>query len=346
MKINRVALLSILFNLFAKRKVASVVRTTLCLVLLASPVFADSFGMCAYDFTDTVKSEMGSYIGVALGLTVLLIAFAFMLGSMTSNPQFIVFYKDELYHLMFSVILLVGLSSIFYLSCVTFRSFLDFAFVQLGLGNSECYKDISSVQDIAGCYFTRLISNVRSFASSAIRGSIQNEMDSTKIIGVSNPVTGGVYLPWNAYKRTYAMQLDMVATMFAIPALVSITMQKILVSFSNDFVRWILPIAFFLRVLPPARQMGNILIALSLAFYIIIPVFYALNGAMDEAVFKDCSAYNDVIKDTVMGDCTNSNTNFWMAARAIPQAYFLPNLTLAILITFLAGINKALKVIT
>jgi hypothetical protein len=47
----------------------------------------------------------------------------------------------------------------------------------------------------------------------------------------------------------------------------------------------------------------------------------------------------------VFGGC-ESEVNFWLIARAIPQAFFLPNLMLAFTITFLSGINKALRVVT
>ena len=42
--------------------------------------------------------------------------------------------------------------------------------------------------------------------------------------------------------------------------------------------------------------------------------------------------------------CSNT-AGFWAIARLVPVAFFLPNLTIAIVITFLTAMNKALKVL-
>jgi len=320
------------------------------LLLLAAISGAAPLAACANNLSDVVQSEAGAYIGIAIAFTILIIVLAFMAGTVTNNANLLVFYKDELYHLLFSVVILLGFSTIFYFSCASFSYFMDTtftsAFASAGVSNI-CYSGMESPQTVATCYFSHLESQMRAFVTLALRSSINNEMDSTLVISVTNPVSGGVYLPFTAYKRTYAMQYEMLANAFAMPALVSLSMQKILLGFSGDLVKWLLPIAFFLRILLPTRQMGNMLIALSLALFIIIPVFYAINGAMDQLVSNQCHSYDGnpgFIKDAVMGDC-DSGTSFWLVARALPQAFFLPNLTLALVVTFLSGISKALKVI-
>jgi hypothetical protein len=170
-------------------------------------------------------------------------------------------------------------------------------------------------------------------------------MSSTLIISIYTPLTGGVSLPMTAYQRTYAVQYDIVGNSFVTPALVSITMQRILVTFAVDFVQFILPAAFLLRIIPGTRMLGNMLIAFSIALYVIIPTFYALMGAMDDVVFTNCNQYNLLVADKVFGDCSSANS-FWNVARLLPQAFFLPNLMLALIITCISAIYKALRVIT
>jgi len=321
------------------------------LLLLSALSFSEPISACGYNFSQWVQSEAGLYIAIAITFTIAVITLAFIVGTVTNNANLLVFYKDELYHLFFSIAILLGFSSVFYFSCASFSYFMDTtfttAFASAGVANI-CYTGFESPQTVATCYFSHLESQVRAYVTLALRSSINNEMDSTLVISFTNPVTGGVYLPFTAYKRTYSMQYEMLANTFAMPALVSISMQKILLGFSIDLVKWLLPIAFFLRILLPTRQMGNMLIALSLALYIIIPVFYAINGAMDQIVFNDCNSYDaahpGLIQDAVMGGC-GSGTSFWLVARALPQAFFLPNLTLALVVTFMSGISKALKVI-
>jgi len=136
-----------------------------------------------------------------------------------------------------------------------------------------------------------------------------------------------------------------------IPALMSISMQKLALDFINENVlRWILPVAFLLRVFIPTRSMGNVLIALVLGLYVIVPFMYVFNFAMNDAVSGDCHLFSDAVCDYVVdsGDCANTCGNpdgFWNVGRLIPQAFFLPNLTIAILVTFMTSINKALRVI-
>jgi hypothetical protein len=313
------------------------------LLAMASLSSAIPIAACANNLSDVVQHEAGIYIGVAITLTMLIVAVAYMIGTVTNNPGLLVFYKDELYHLFFSIVLLIGFSSIFYISCVSFSTFMDSAFTNANV-SSACYSGTESPVSVAQCYFNTLETSGRSLVTLDLRNSINNEMDSTLVISFTNPVTGGVYLPFTAYKKTYGMQFEMLANTFAMPALVSISMQKILIGFSSDLVKWLLPIAFLLRILIPTRQMGNMLIGLSLALYIIIPVFYALNGAMDDIVSKQCPNYSLLVSDQVMGNCS-SPTSFWLVARMLPQAFFLPNLTLAMVVTFMSGISKALRVL-
>jgi len=55
-------------------------------------------------------------------------------------------------------------------------------------------------------------------------------------------------------------------------------------------------------------------------------------------------AYNCGSSATAASVCSNPN-GFWNVARLIPQAFFLPNLTIALLITFLGSVHKALRLI-
>jgi hypothetical protein len=158
----------------------------------------------------------------------------------------------------------------------------------------------------------------------------------------------------DSYKRIVSNQYDIILNSLLMPALLSIGMQKLGLDFiKENVVTWFLPTAFFLRIFVPTRQMGNMLIALSLGLYVIVPFLYVFNFAMYDALLNkdDCKEFHTAVCDFVAdgGHCTvnsvcNNETGFWAIARLVPQAFFLPNLTIAILITFLAAINKALKV--
>ncbi len=320
-------------------------RSPLLLLMLVSASFA---AQCAQSlFDNVITGEAGINIGIAVSLTILVVGIIYAIGSATNNVNMLVLAKDELYHLMFSAILIVAISGVLFFSCNTLTSFLDFVLGPDGLGlmsPNGCYTGAEAPQAIATCYMKTITKQTDSTVKRMIKEAVGNEMDSTLIFSLYNPITGGVSVPLGAYRKAYAMQFDMIALNFALPALISLNLQTLVLGFSTDLLKWLLPVALLLRVLPFARNMGNMLIAITVGLYVIVPTLYALNGAMDQVVFSDCSMYASVINDQIMGGC-DSETSFWKVARAIPQAFFLPNLTLALTITFLGGINKALKVV-
>lgn len=313
------------------------------LLFLLSVSFAGPYS-CAQDFGTEFIPRMAEPIGIAIGLTVVLIALSYMLASITNNPSFSIFYKDEIFHLFVSAIMLISIGGTFYFTCVASTTFMDQAISKLQTSGSGCYSGFESPQKVAQCYTSKMEVIGKQALKSSVDDSIRQEMDSSYSFGMFNPITGGLFTPLGAYKRAYAMQLDTVANTFITPALISISVQKLFMQFSNDVVAFIIPIGLFFRFIPLTRQMGNMFLALALGIYVILPVIYAVNGVMDEYIFSH-SCDNSIVGDLVMGDC-NSPYGFWNIARIIPYAYFLPNLTLAIFITFMAAINKALKVIT
>jgi hypothetical protein len=149
----------------------------------------------------------------------------------------------------------------------------------------------------------------------------------------------------DSYHKVHAQQYDMVLNSFVLPALLSINMQKLLLEFvNNNVIPWVLPIAFLFRVIPPFRSMGNTLIALAVGLYILIPFMYTFNLSMYDIMGQGCSGFSAGVDDFVFGPGC-STYGFWNVGRLMPQAFFLPNLTMALFITFMAAINKALRAI-
>ena len=95
------------------------------------------------------------------------------------------------------------------------------------------------------------------------------------------------------------------------------------------------------------------LIALSLAMYTLVPFLYVFNFTMYDALLskQDCTAISGTpfaITWRTAGaarlDRLLQHGRVLAVARLVPQAFFLPNLTIVIVITFLTAMNKALKV--
>ena len=206
---------------------------------------------------------------------------------------------------------------------------------------------------VSTCYTKLVQSDAEKISGEYIQRYLDELMDSTFAWSLSLPLFNAYTLVPGAYKRITSNQYDMILNSFLVPALMSVSMQKLALDFINEnAISWILPSAFVLRIFIPTRPLGNILIALALGLYVIIPFMFVFNFTMYEAVLTDCTTFATAVCDNVVdGICTSpaaACTNyygFWNVARLIPQAFFLPNLTIAVFITFLASMNKALRVI-
>jgi hypothetical protein len=289
-----------------------------------------------------------------IGLTVVIIAIAFSLGTSMNNANMLVFAKDELFHLGFSLVLLFGMTGIVLSSCEVLDFFSTALFTATGITSSPCYNEASTMQQIAICYAKAQVADAQDVSRIYVQKYIDNIMDSTMSWSLQWPLMNSYTSTAASYKRIVSNQYDMVLNAFLIPAMMSISMQKLALVFIKDnVVTWFLPTAFVLRVFIPTRQMGNMLIALSLALYIIIPFLYVFNFAMYDSLMDkdDCARFSGAAYDFVADGgnsapdyvCSNKE-GFWSVAKLLPQAFFLPNLTIAIVITFMAAINKALRV--
>lgn len=310
---------------------------------------------CTSDATGIIFTEQGTNIIAVIMFTAVLIAAAYMAGSLLTNANLTVFAKDEIWHLGFSVALLMSFSVILLMSCSIIDLFFESLFANLGTLPSGCYGPGSSMQSAANCYINLVRADATRLSESYIQNYLDKLMDSTFSWSFQIPVFNAYTSTAGAYKRIISNQYDIILNSFLVPALMSVSMQKIMLGFiSENIIQWVLPIAFLLRIFIPTRQMGNVLIALSLGLYIIVPFMYVFNFAMYDVVNtpEDCLEFSDAVCDNAIdSDCSptsitcDNSDGFWKVARLIPVAFFLPNLTLAILITFLGSIHKALRVI-
>ncbi len=325
-----------------------------CLIAFVALANISSAASCLNNATDIILSEQGTLIAAVMGLTIVVIACAYMIGHSLNKAEFTVFAKDEAYHLAISLVILFGFSGILVSTCTVMDSF--FSNTMQNIGTNVCYAPGLSVNTVATCYLDLAKTDASGLSQRYIDNYINEMMDSTWSASIQIPLTNTYTATAGAYKRITSNQYNMIMNSFIFPALTSLSMQKLLLSFiTENAIKWILPTAMFLRFFVLTRQMGNVLIALVLAIYIIIPFMYAFNGAMYTSVLDNCkdpaiaqATCDNIVDGGGCGSpkttCTNPNS-FWMVARLIPQAFFLPNLTIALVITFLSAANKALKVI-
>jgi len=315
-------------------------KALLIIVLISSASFAES---CIANTTDIIIREQGTNIAIVIALSTLVIALAYMVGSLIGATNLIVFSKDELFHLAFSIGLLVGFSGLMLSSCQITDFFFKSTFTNLNV--TTCYSEGTGVAGVASCFLTQMQSKASQMSSQYMHRNIDLLMSSSFSIAIPIPLANALTVVAGSYKRVLSQQYDMVLNSFLLPVLMSISMQKFLLDFINEnVISWVLPIAFLLRIFIPTRHMGNILIALSVGLYVVIPLFYTLNFAMYSSVVNDCTSYSAATNDIYFGYGCDAY-GFYELARLVPQAFFLPNLTIALFITFMSAVNKALRVI-
>jgi hypothetical protein len=327
-------------------------KACLFILLLAATVHSS----CVSDATDVVLSDQGLLIGMVIGFTAVVLALAYMIGTTLGHTHYVVFAKDEAYHLGFSIVMLFAFSAVLIFSCDLMNYFYHGVFANLGPLPSQCYLgEGTGMNSAASCYIKLVKNDATRLSKSYIQNYLDYLMESTFSFSLAIPLLNSYTAIPGAYRRVVSNQYDIILNTFLIPALMSLSMQKIGLDFINEnVIKWILPSAFVLRFFIPTRQMGNMLIALSLGLYVIVPFMYVFNLAMYDAVLSDCNAYAQAVCDSVVDSyscssspeitCSNPD-GFWFVARLIPQAIFLPNLTIAILITFLSAVHKGLRVV-
>ncbi len=289
-------------------------------------------------------------------LNILLIAGASMIGNAFNIPQLQIFGKDEKFHLVFSIILLLSFNSIIFFSCSVAKGFVELSLESAGnIGLLAASFDGHTMAEAAGNGLFALEAEAVAMVSAIEDKSIEYKKDSSFIYSNTLPFQGTVSLGTDAYQKAYATQMDIVLTTFVLPSLTMITLQRLFLHFIDTYtLEIILPVAFLFRTFIPTRQMGNVLLALSLGLVVVLPMIYIINITMVSSAHTTakCNQVNnnpplevsEAIEDTVNGGC-NSPISFWSLGKLLGHAFFLPNLALAIFITFLSSLNKALRVL-
>jgi hypothetical protein len=288
-----------------------------------------------YTGTDSVCWNEGyanfNWVFMAFALTVFLISFAYMLSKVFESPEMGVWAHDELFNLGVSVVLFAVLVGCFIASCEIVQGFSG--------GMSPFAATYNYLDGIAG--------NGLNALRDLTKSSLQNQLDATSYLNIGWPASDARGVATKASLRAVSSHKEMVIDL-ALPLLASIRAQKtVLQILELVSLSVILPFAMVLRILPFTREGGNLLIALSFAMYVVLPAFYALSAeAWKEVVERPwgVSVFNyrdwglDAGAACPAGDCV-----LFRIGSMIPQAVFLPNLALIMLITCTMAISKGLR---
>lgn len=320
-------------------------KRLLFFALLVSLSFAQNW------IIDMIHDTVGDIIPILAILSVFIISIIYFVGTMTSKAEWIMLSKDELYHLAFSLLLLASFVGIISFADTLTNAVYDSAKSTLALTDS-C-ASYSGVQRVSTCYMGLMMENAETIIQYNSKKHIDYLLDASQYISYYGFLQGTTFSPY-AYKRTWSMTVDNINNLFILPAYMSIMAQYLFVGFfmgdpdggasSSSIFTLILPAAFVLRFTPFFRDTANLLIAISLGLYTLIPFMIALNGMMYSAVLTDCQAYESIISDAVLGDCSSTG-NFFQVASLYPQAFLLPNMIISVFVTYSMAAAKALRMI-
>ena len=174
------------------------------LVLLSSVYAAD--GACHFqpdadpEAAEAFASAM-SLVGVAIGLSIVVVSISYMLGKAMANPRLILFSKDELAHLGITVLLTIFIISIFEGSCLFFTNFLEDSSGPLG-----------DAQD----YMYSLRLEGQHLMETLLKGAVEDKFEAARVYGYMAPFIGGETGYNSSYYNAFARQKEILADMVSV----------------------------------------------------------------------------------------------------------------------------------
>jgi hypothetical protein len=302
-------------------------RLILLLALLS--VAHSSVGSCNFAPEDEIGQQSMdtafTLVSVAMGLGIVSVALSYMVGKLTSNARLIVFSKDELAHLVITLLLLSSIIGIFEGSCVLMDNFLG---IEGGISAAKGHM-----------YNLQLEGKI--IVRSLLKESVEEKFTAAWVAGYMLPLVGGETAFIRSYHNANSRQYEIVADMVTV-GYVAAGVQHYTLHFIQNFVfPVLLPFGLMLRALPFVREAGNTILALSFALLVILPFAYGVNASANDVGKEFC----DRDEERVMGSCTTT-LGWGRIASFLFQTIFLPNLAMVVFIAGATAMVRASKVIS
>lgn len=275
-------------------------------------------------------------IPLVAALVLLMVALAYMLGQLFSNVHLSMWAKDELYQLVLSLAMIALIVAIFQGLCAFTSA------ETLSLASTSMFPGVSNPFSLAEQHLEWLATAQGMAASeSLMKSSLHDQYEATAFLYIGYPPPfGGQSGAFNANYKARAQYKDMLLN-FLMPSIISLRLQGIALHLIEVYtISLLLPLALLLRMFPFTRTMGNFLIALSLACYTLLPLLYALFAVTAYSHFALIlsGTINPIFTDPLVSE-------FATVALIIPQAVFLPNIAIVLLVTFTQALVKGLNAI-
>lgn len=283
------------------------------------------------------SSDAFSIITMAFMFVTITVAVAYMYSRARSDPAMGVWAKDEGFNLLISAFLFIGLTVFFTGTC----------FIVEDMAGGSPFAAANS-------YLRGLLqANGQNILKQLSYGSISNQLDATSYLYVGFTPFFGSGVAGRANMRAHSALKEFLIDLY-LPILASLNAQMYIL----QAIEWVgtsvlLPFAFVLRLLPPTREFGNMLIAIFFGLYIVVPTMYAVSGKAFTDITDPAESIESV-NPTVnpfysygldYAGTQGKGTVFYKIGSTLPQAIFLPNLVIIVTITCVMALSKALRAI-
>lgn len=301
------------------------------------PTYMETCGVSSFNQS---SGNALSFIAVAFSLVASAIALAYMYSKFREDPAMGVWAKDEAFNLVVSLFLFVAILAFFTGSCEMAQSY------------SKSTNPIMASQQ----YLDVLIqANGLNILKSLTSDSIANQLDSTKYLYMGISPFWGDGVAVRANRKSHSAHRQYLIDLYT-PIIASLNAQKFIlqgIAWMGAYV--LLPFAFVLRLIPPTREFGNMLLALFFGLYIVVPTMYAMSGNIfmqsvqgRDAPYKVTSLemfHSYGLDNSQSAPEDIKTTMFYRIGSTIPQAVFLPNIVIVVAVSCIMAMAKALRAI-
>ena len=303
---------------------------------------ATVFAQTVWDDVQSGVMDVVNSVGVVpitiLTLT-LIIAVAYMFGSAFNNERVVFWAKEELYHLLFSIFLMLFFVSFLQFFNAVFQYFLN-------TPSSVCYH--TSPQKTVLCELDVMLKDLHYIPTLLTKYSIKYQRDAAAYVSYFGWKKGTTFTPYG-YKGAWAAMLDMLSYQYVFAAYVALSAQHLFFQYvvgdgsgTSTLLLILLPAAIIARFFPFLRDGGNFLFATAIGLYTLMPALFAV--VYSSASTDYCSDVADVVSDPIpVLDTCSSSTSLYAITKYYPYAFLYPNFVLGIVATFIYSFYKVLK---
>ncbi len=293
-------------------------------------------------FSKLFKNGISQYVGgISLGtliiLSLTLALVLYMIAKLIKNARILFIAKDELFQLLLSAFILASIMFFITGACMFTAEVFNYAWDKGVLSSNMGFSSdpVSDASTMLKQYSNKLTNRIMTY----IDLSIKFKIDSAVMYMAYNPTDGGEIVPVGAHKSAYSMVYDLLVFNFALPALVSINIQKLILLFIRDFGGYLIVLGILFRLIRPIRNIGNVFLALSVVLLILYPILYlfmilSVNSIMDQHIPFNNSGSNSLQIEFL-----------WQLSMLMIIGYLAPTFVIAISVSFTNSLSRAISII-